>query len=111
MAWTSTPRRRRRHTPLPLAFAIVPQLGRPSLYIDDAKLSNTVRHKIEEVAEVREPGDFVRDLKELGGRKRTVRLDQATAADALSRIIAEAGGKPTRGLDPIALMKLKNRSR
>ena len=34
-----------------------------------------------------------------------MRLDQATGADALSRIIGEAGGKVTRGLDPIAMMK------
>ena len=37
------------HTPLPLAFAIVPKEGRPTLYIDGAKLSNAVRHKLEEI--------------------------------------------------------------
>ena len=31
------PRLRRRHTPLPLAFAIVPKEGRPALYIDGAQ--------------------------------------------------------------------------
>ena len=51
------------------------------------------------------PADFIRDLTALGNRKRTVRLDQATAADALSRIITDAGGRVTRGSDPIALMK------
>ncbi len=34
-----------------------------------------------------------------------MRLDQATAADALARIITVSGGKVTRGPDPIALMK------
>jgi Xaa-Pro aminopeptidase len=93
------------HTPLPIAFAIVPKEGRPSLYIDGAKLSNEVRHKLEACAEVREPDAFIGDLKTLGAAKSTVRLDQATAADALSRIISEAGGKPLRGADPIAMMK------
>ncbi len=93
------------HTPLPLAFAIVPKEGRPALYIESAKLSNAVRHKIEESAEVREPAAFTGDLKALGAAHRTVRLDQATGADALSRIIGDAGGKVTRGLDPIAMMK------
>ena len=51
------------------------------------------------------PRAFIGDLKALGGAHRTVRLDQATGADALSRIIGEAGGKVTRGLDPIAMMK------
>jgi Xaa-Pro aminopeptidase len=93
------------HTPLPIAFAIVPQQGQPVLYIDGVKLSNAVRAKLEETAEVREPRAFTDDLKALGAAHRTVRLDQATAADALSRIIGDAGGKTTRGPDPIAAMK------
>src|SRR5216683_2791004 len=73
------------HTPLPLAFAIVPQAGRPSLFIDGRK--------------------FAPMLETLGGRKATVRLDQATAADALARLVTSPGGKVTRGACPIALMK------
>jgi Xaa-Pro aminopeptidase len=93
------------HTPLPLAFAIVPQEGKPSLYVDSAKLSNAVRHQLEEIAAVREPADFIRELAALGVVGKTVRLDQATAADALARIVTTSGGKVTRGADPIALMK------
>ncbi len=93
------------HTPLPLAFAIVPQEGRPSLYVESAKLSNAVRHKLEELAEIREPQEFTRQLRALGISRRTVRLDQATAADALARLIIAEGGKVTRGADPIAMMK------
>ncbi len=47
-------------------FAIVPREGRPSLYVDGRKLSNDVRHRLEEVADVREPADFERDLAALG---------------------------------------------
>jgi Xaa-Pro aminopeptidase len=93
------------HTPLPLAFAIVPKAGRPALYVDGRKLANTVRHAIEDVAEVREPAAFTRDLAALGAEHRTVRLDQATAADALARTIIGAGGKIVRGPDPIVAMK------
>jgi Xaa-Pro aminopeptidase len=93
------------HTPLPLAFAIVPQDGKPSLYVDSAKLSNAVRHQLEEIAAVREPADFIRELTALGVVGKTVRLDQATAADALARIVTIAGGKVTRGADPVSLMK------
>src|SRR5262249_59324460 len=67
------------HTPLPLAFAIVPSDGRPSLYMDGRKLSNDVRHRLEALADVREPADFVRALGALGRQKKTVRIDQATA--------------------------------
>jgi Xaa-Pro aminopeptidase len=97
------------HTPLPLAFSIIPREGRPSLFVDGRKLSNDVRSRLEELADVREPSDFVPALAALGQSKRTVRLDQATAADALARLIAGHGGTVARGADPIAVMKaLKN---
>jgi Xaa-Pro aminopeptidase len=97
------------HTPLPLAFAVVPREGRASLYVDGRKLSNAVRSRLEALADVREPSEFVPALAALGGEKKTVRLDQATAADALARLVASHGGKVARGADPIALMKaIKN---
>ncbi len=97
------------HTPLPLSFAVIPREGRPSLFIDGRKLSNDVRHRLEQLADVRAPGDFATELSALGKAGKTVRLDQATAADALARIVTGAGGKVARGPDPIALLKaLKN---
>src|SRR5204863_9300304 len=80
------------HTPLPLAFAIVPREGRPSLYVDGRKLGNEVRDRLEALAEVCEPAEFERDLAALGQAGKNVRLDQATAADALARLITDNGG-------------------
>jgi Xaa-Pro aminopeptidase len=94
-----------RYTPLPLAFAIIYRAGRPAIYIDARKLSNEVRHELELVADVREPGQFQAALAALGQRKAAVRLDQATAAHALARMITSAGGRMVPGPDPIALMK------
>ena len=93
------------HTPLPLCFATVPREGRPSLYVDARKLANEVRDALETLAQVREPEALVGDLAALGRAHATVRLDQATAADALARIVTKDGGKVTRGTDPVALMK------
>jgi len=93
------------HTPLPLAFAIIPRDGRPALYVDGRKLANDVRHGLEALADVREPADLAGDLAALGQARKTVRIDQATAADALARQITGAGGKLSRGPDPIVLMK------
>jgi len=93
------------HTPLTLAFAIVPREGRPSLYVDGRKLTNAVRDALERLADVREPEDFVRALQELGELRKTVRLDQASAVEALERVVTESGGKTTRGADPITEMK------
>jgi len=93
------------HTPLPISDAIIPKEGRPALYIDGRKLDNAMRSRLEELADVREPGDFICGLEALGRAKANVRLDQATAADALARIISQAGGTVSRGPDPIAAMK------
>src|SRR5262249_55094647 len=79
--------------------------GRTSLYIDGRKLSQEVRSRLEALADVREPSEFALALETLGGRKATVRLDQATAADALARLVTSHGGKVARGACPIALMK------
>jgi Xaa-Pro aminopeptidase len=93
------------HTPLPLCFATVPGEGRPSLYVDARKLTNEVRDALETLAQVRDPEALVGDLAALGRAHATVRLDQATGADALARIVTQAGGRVTRGADPVALMK------
>jgi Xaa-Pro aminopeptidase len=91
------------HTPLALAYALIPLEGRPTLYVDSGKLNNNVRHTLEEFADVRSTDDLVRDLGKLVGK--TVRLDQASAAEAFVRLLANQGDKPQRGADPITLMK------
>ena len=91
------------HTPLALAFALIPQDGRPSLYIEAAKLNNQVRHALEEFTDVRAPEDLAHDLGRLNSK--IVRIDQASASDALTRVLTDNGGKPRRGADPIALLK------
>jgi len=95
------------HTPLALAYALIPLDGRPALYVDGSKLNNNVRHSLEEFADVRSMDDLTRDLGRLADK--TVRLDQASAADAFMRLLVDKGAKPQRGADPIALMKaMKN---
>jgi Xaa-Pro aminopeptidase len=91
------------HTPLTLAFAIVPYEGRPRLYVDAPKLDNNVRGALEDVCDLRAPEALAPDLADF--KDKTVWLDQASAADALTRLVADHGGKPARGADPIALMK------
>jgi Xaa-Pro aminopeptidase len=93
------------HTPLPLSYALVPKDGRPTIFIDHRKLSNSARDHLEQHATVEEPDALTSRLTELGQRGTAVGLDGATAADALSRLIANAGGKPVRLADPVALLK------
>ena len=93
------------HTPLPLSYALVPKDGRPTVFIDHRKLSNLSRDHLEHAADVREPDTLTATLTGLAATGASIALDSATAADALSRLIAAAGGKPVRGSDPVALLK------
>ena len=97
------------HTPLPLGMSLIPREGRPSVYFDGRKLDNAARAALEDLADVREPAALEKDLTALKGK--TVRLDRVSAAQALSQLIEEHGGKVSRGADPITLMKaVKNRT-
>jgi Xaa-Pro aminopeptidase len=93
------------HVPVALGFAIIATEGRPALYLDGRKLTNHTRHALEQIAEVREPAVFTPDLAAQAAGKNRIRLDQATAADALLRIVVQGGGVPLRGPDPVAGMK------
>ena len=93
------------HTPLPLSYALVPKDDRPTIFIDHRKLSNSARDHLEQNAEVREPDALTPQLTELAQRGASIALDNATAAEALKRLIAAAGGKPMAGPDPVALLK------
>ncbi|HEV7876858.1 aminopeptidase P family protein [Bradyrhizobium sp.] len=93
------------HTPLPLSYALVPREGRPTVFIDHRKLSNSARDHLEQNADVREPDALTPHLTELAQCGGSIALDSATAADALKRLIAGAGGKVIRGSDPVALLK------
>ncbi len=93
------------HTPLPLAYALVPKDGRPTIFIDARKLSNSARAHLAQVAIIEEPGALTPALQEIAASGAAIALDNATAADALSRIVTAAGGKPLRGNDPLALLK------
>src|SRR5215813_7674549 len=93
------------HTPLPLSYALVPKDGRPTVFIDHRKLSNSSRDHLEQSADVHEPDALTPQLTTLAKSGASIALDSATAADALSRLITAAGGKPVRGNDPVALLK------
>jgi Xaa-Pro aminopeptidase len=97
------------HTPLPLSYALVPKDGRPTVFIDHRKLSNSARDHLEQSADVAEPDALTPTLTALARTGASIALDSATAADALGRQITAAGGKPVRGADPTSLLKaIKN---
>jgi len=92
------------HTPLPLAFAIV-LADSARLYVDESKLTSAARNALAGLADIRSEDTFAQDLAALGAEHLVVRLDQSTAAHAISQAIMANGGKVLRGPDPIAVMK------
>src|SRR5450432_3921050 len=93
------------HTPLPLSYALVPKDGRPTVFIDHRKLSNSARDHLEQTADVAEPDALTPRLTELAQHGASIALDSATAADALSRLIVASGGKAVRDNDPVSVLK------
>src|SRR5262245_25286908 len=89
------------HTPLPLAFAIILADG-ARLYVDESKLTDAARDSLAGLADIRSEDMFAQDLAALGAEHLVVRLDQATAAHAISQAITANGGKVSRGPDPVA---------
>ncbi|MCV0428292.1 MAG: aminopeptidase P family protein [Roseibium sp.] len=93
------------HTPLPLSFATVPAKGKPSLYIDSRKLSNSVRDALSDLTNLAEPGDFVGGLKTLGERGSKVMIDPALAGIGIADAITDSGGTLVEEQDPVLLPK------
>jgi Xaa-Pro aminopeptidase len=93
------------HTPVVLAAALVPNEGRPALYLDARKLTDGVRAQLQGLADLRAEAAFESDLAALGAAERTVLLDPAACSEAVARLVADAGGKILRGADPIAPLK------
>ncbi len=93
------------YTPLPLSFALLRREGRPLLYIDGRKLSNSIRDDLADAADIAEPHQLAADLAILGRTAAKLRFDAATAPSKLVEILRKAGGKPDVGTDPIALLK------
>ena len=93
------------HTPLPLSFAHVPKSGKPTLFIDSRKLSNAVRARLADAADIEEPDRLLGFVGALGADGSRVAFDAATAPAILIQAFQRAGGEPAVGPDPITLMK------
>src|SRR4051812_32976765 len=99
------------HTPLPFGYVVIPREGRPTLFIDPAKVTNEAGAAVGHLADLRPSAEFLTSLEDLAKGGRKIRLDQATAAVALNRRIEAAGGCVEPGPDPISLMKaIKNQT-
>jgi Xaa-Pro aminopeptidase len=98
-----------RHTPVAFAFALVPATGRPTLFIDPAKIGDNVKGEIREPADLAEPGELTGRLKTLGEARARVRLDPETAPMRFAQALKAEGAQIVEGQDPCIMPKaIKN---
>lgn len=95
------------HTPLPLGFALVPEIGHPTLFMAHEKLGEREHAALSKLATIADPGSVETVLAALGKTGKTVLFDAATAPARLTQTLEEAGGTVVVGTDPIALMKAR----
>ncbi len=93
------------HTPLALGYAIVPRDGRPSLFLDPAKIGNEAGHVLGGLADLQAPASLADALARIGRDGSGVRFDAGTVASCLVEGLTEAGGRADVGSDPITGMK------
>ena len=90
------------HTPVVLAFAIIPKQGKAELFIAPQRIGGSVRPHIEPVAKLVDPTKLKDSLARLKAAGKPVRLSTSTAAywfkGRLGKLIA-------RGSDPCIEMK------
>jgi Xaa-Pro aminopeptidase len=97
------------HSPLALAFALVPARGKPSLFIDPAKVGDNVRGHLKDAVELLTPDALEGRLTALGQKSAPVRLDPETTPVRFAQILEAAGAKIVAGDDPCILPKaIKN---
>jgi len=98
-----------KHTPVALAFAIVPTTGRPTLFIDPAKVSDNVKGALLEYTDLAEPAALVGHIETLGETRARIRLDPETAPARFAQLLKAKGAHIVRGQDPCILPKaIKN---
>ena len=97
------------HSPLALSFALVPARGKPTLFIDPAKLGDNVRGHLKETTELLPTDALDARLKALGEKSAHVRLDPETTPVRFAHILEAASAKIVAGDDPCIMPKaIKN---
>jgi Xaa-Pro aminopeptidase len=93
------------HTPLPLAFALVPAEGPARLYVDPVKLTPPVSERLAAIATLHDPSELEPALVAEAQAGRKLAFDKATAPYRLIDAFRAAGGKFVLQADPLTLMK------
>lgn len=94
-----------KHTPVALAYAIVPAKGRPTLFIDPEKVGGPMRDALKPFTDVATPEELDEALKGLAEAGAKVRLDPGSASMRFASVLEAGGNKHVPGEDPCTLPK------
>jgi Xaa-Pro aminopeptidase len=95
------------HTPLALAFAILPVKGEPTLFIDKRKLPVKTEAYLTQLAGLRPPSEFDDGLRELGKAGTKVMIDPALTARRIADELTGAGAHLVEEADPVRLPRAR----
>lgn len=96
------------HTPVALAFALVPRSGKPELFIDPQKVSDKVAAKLAETVKLKAPDALRARLQDLKANGKVASLDPETAAFWFQRVLGSKAHYKI-GTDPCLNLKaIKN---
>ena len=91
------------HTPVALAFAILPATGKATLFIDPAKIGANVRGALTDIADLEAPSGLEPALQALGARKARVRVDTNSASYWIGETLKASSAVIAKGTDPSIL--------
>lgn len=95
------------NTPFVLGFAIVPQTGQPTLYLDPARITDELTTALAGVAKIASTASFTTDLAALGAADKAVLIDPASVPQAIATTLTEAGARLIEKADPVLLPKAR----
>jgi len=93
------------NTPFVLGFAIVPQKGEPTLFLDPAKVTPEVEKALDGIAAIAPEKTLEKALKKLGKAEKSVLVDPATAPTAVVTTLSSTGARLIEKRDPVLLPK------
>jgi len=95
------------NTPFVLGFAIVPREGKPTLFLEESKLSRSDAEALGRIAALNAPDAFGSALERLGAAQNAVWIDPASAPEAVRAALADKGARLIEKQDPVLLPKAK----
>ncbi|WP_029076173.1 aminopeptidase P family protein [Kaistia adipata] len=95
------------HNPVVLSYALLRRDGRPTLYVDGRKLSNSIRDDLAKRADIKEERAFLADLTALGKSGAKVLVDPQTTPALFAQTLVAANGVLVEGADPVVLPKAR----